>query len=96
MTDQKRIWNRSWIRILYRRVADPSSFDPDPAFWVEFRSGTGSRVLMTKNLTKFTAEKNLFFLGSNYNTVPIPRRQDVGPRYRRSLQLSKDEKHEIF
>ncbi len=35
------------------RVADPYSFDrdPDPAFYA------GSRVLMTKNVKKFTAEK---------------------------------------
>ncbi len=44
------------------RVADPYSFDtdPDPVFYAEYRSG--SRVLMTKNWKKFTAEKKIYFL----------------------------------
>jgi hypothetical protein len=42
-------------------VSDPYSFDPDldPAFEAEYRSE--SRVLMTKNLKKITAEKKYFF-----------------------------------
>ncbi len=42
-------------------VSDPYSFytDPDPAFWAEYQSGSGSRVLMTKNW-KNTAGKSLF------------------------------------
>jgi hypothetical protein len=36
-----------------------SSFDPDPAFKAEYRSG--SRVLMTKNWKKFIAKKNSIF-----------------------------------
>jgi hypothetical protein len=54
-------------------VSDPYSFDtnPDPALKAEYRSG--SRVLTSKNLKKFTADKNLIvFYIKNYN-LPIPR-----------------------
>ncbi len=42
------------LTVVLNRVADPHSFhpDPDPAFWAEYRSGSGSRALMTKNWTK--------------------------------------------
>jgi hypothetical protein len=53
-------------------VSNPYSFytDPDPAFQAEYRSG--SRVLMTKNLKKFTAEKIIFFYIKSFN-LPIQR-----------------------
>jgi hypothetical protein len=45
-------------------VSDPYSFDPDPdpAFWLnsEYRSGSGSRVLMTKIEKNLQLKKNLF------------------------------------
>jgi hypothetical protein len=36
---------------------------PDPAFYAEYRSGSGSKVLMTKNWKKFIAGKKfgIFF-----------------------------------
>ncbi len=48
--------------VVVARVSDPHSFDtdPDPAFWAEYRSGSGSRVFMTK-FGKIAAEFFFFF-----------------------------------
>jgi hypothetical protein len=67
-------------------VSDPDSLrpDPDPAFFAEYRSG--SRVLMTKTLKKFTAEKkfDIFFI-----KIAISLGLHKGrPSYRRSFQPS--------
>jgi hypothetical protein len=53
------------------------------------RLQAGSRVLMTKNLKKFTAEKNLFLLDQTtiYLFLGLHKAR---PIYRRSLQLSKE------
>jgi hypothetical protein len=42
------------LKAMSYRVADPLSFHPDqdPAFYAEYRSGSGSRALMTKNWEK--------------------------------------------
>ncbi len=42
-------------------VSDPDSLspDPDPAFLAEYRYGSGSRILMAKNVKTFRAEKNI-------------------------------------
>ena len=61
----------------FSNVSDLYSFntDPDTTFQAEYRSGSGSRVLRTKNWIKFTHKKVKFFLGSNTTILnfPIPR-----------------------
>jgi hypothetical protein len=49
-------------------VSDPDPLipDPDPAFSTEHKSVSESRVLMTKNWKKFTAETNFLFLKSKF------------------------------
>ncbi len=45
----------------FGRVSEAYSFntDPDPAFYAEYRSGSGSRVIMTKNWKNLQLEKNV-------------------------------------
>jgi hypothetical protein len=38
-------------------IPDP---DPNPKFYAEYHSGSGSRVLITKNVKKITTEKFIF------------------------------------
>jgi hypothetical protein len=67
--------------------------DPDPAFLAKYRSGSGSRVLMTKNWEKFTVEKNLIFLGSKIAIYLSLGLHKGRPSYRRSLQRSQEIQH---
>ncbi len=67
-----------WIRIGFNADPDPAFFvnaDPDPAF---FQCGSGSRVLITKNWKKFTAEKLIIFVDQKLQfTYPKASKKDV-------------------
>jgi hypothetical protein len=73
--------------VVFCSVSDPYSFytDPDRAFQAEYRSGSGSRVLMTKNWSKFIAEKNkkIFSRTTIYLSLDLNKGH---PGYRRSLK----------
>jgi hypothetical protein len=62
-----------YLFIVFHRVSDPNSFDtdPDPAFYAEYRSG--SRVFMTKNLKKITAEKKIGSKTTSYLSLGLHR-----------------------
>jgi hypothetical protein len=65
--------------------------------FIDSRSGSGSRVLMTKNLTKFTAENFFYiffaFFGSKIAIYLSLGLQTGRPSYRRSLLPSKNIQH---
>jgi hypothetical protein len=89
---------------------DPYSYDtdtdpdPDPAFLAEYRSGSRSRVLMTKNWEKIYSCKLFEFFRGSKNTInlslgPTGSKTTIYlslglhkelPSYRRSFQLSKE------
>jgi hypothetical protein len=80
------------LRIRFGFNADPNT-DPDPAFLVKANPGTdpgsGSRVLMTKNWKKITADKKIIFLSkiAIYLSLGLHKGRS---RYRRSHHPSKE------
>jgi hypothetical protein len=84
------------------RVADPHSFHPDPApaFYAEYRSGSGSNTdpdpiriqgFKEQKLKKnYCWKKNLIFFGTKTTIYLSLGLHKESPSYRRSLQLSKE------
>ncbi len=71
-----------WIRIGFNA-------DPDPAFFCLCGSGSRSRVLMTKNWKKFTAEIDFTYIFMIKNLLSLGLHKGR-PSYRRSLHPSKE------
>jgi hypothetical protein len=86
------------------RVSDPDSLipDPDPAFYAEYRSGSGSNPdpgFWWPKFKKFTAKKNLIFFWSKNATylfqASIMDVQASGEAFSPQKRTSSTSKHEI-
>jgi hypothetical protein len=57
------------IYLEYKYLPDSLSLDPEPAFLAEYRSGYGSRILMTKNGGKNLRLKKKFDSAQREKTI---------------------------